>query len=99
MMYAIEQSSGWHHLISLDTDYVMEEALERWLPHPDLEDLVAEACEYVADKHEDHSDTAYYAKGWALEKVEEYARDRDIALKLTEDHADLEATFATAENI
>jgi hypothetical protein len=72
MVYDIERASGWYHLVSLDVEYAMEEALERWQLHPELHELVDEACEYVAGKHEDHNGTAYYAKGWALEKVEEY---------------------------
>jgi hypothetical protein len=94
MTYDIERAAGWYHLVSLDEEYVMEEALERWQPHPELAALVAEACDYVGSKYEDHNDVAYHAKGWALDKVQEYAEERGIILELTEDEADLEATFA-----
>lgn len=97
MTYDIEIASGWHHLVSLDEDSVMEEALERWKPHPELRELITEACQYVAGKWEDHNDTTYYAKGWALEKVAEYAKEEKIILEPTEDCTDLVPTVFTAE--
>jgi hypothetical protein len=94
MVYDIEHAAGWYHLVTLDVEYVMEQALERWQPHPELRALVDEACDYVGSKFEDHNDVAYHAKGWALDKVQEWAKEHAIILEPTEDWADLVGTFA-----
>ena|ERR1700751_4909282 len=94
MFYDVQHAAGWYSLNTLCADEVMQEALERWKPHPELAGLVDEACDYVGDKYEDCTDVNSECRDWALRKVEEWAGERGIALELTEDWADLEATFA-----
>lgn len=87
MILDLERRAGWYQLMTLDVEHVIEDAAERWQPHPHLRRLVEDACERIASKWENGGDTYFEARQWALDKVEEYAREDGIALVPTEDYA------------
>jgi hypothetical protein len=75
-----EYPAGWFTLLSLTVDDTLEQALEVYQDHPDLRRLISDGCERVHRKWEDHSDTLYYARDWAIELAEGYAADEGITL-------------------
>ena len=75
-----EYPAGWFTLLALTVEDTLEQALEIYEDHPDLRRLVADGCERVHKKWEDHSDALYYARGWAIELAEGYAVDEGITL-------------------
>jgi hypothetical protein len=77
-----EYPAGWFTLLTLTVDDTLDQALEVYEDHPDLRRLVAEGCERVHKKWEDHSDALYYARGWAIELAEGYAAQDNIRLVL-----------------
>ncbi len=75
-----EYPAGWFTLLALTVQDTLEQALGVYEDHPDLRRLVADGCERVHKKWEDHSDALYYARGWAIELAEGYAADEGITL-------------------
>jgi hypothetical protein len=94
MVYDIEQPSGWYHLMSLSVEDTMEDAEERFKPHPELLALIDQACAEVASNWECYDDSYSNARHAAIDKAVEYAEANGIILEPTEDWADLEGTFA-----
>lgn len=80
MFIDCEYPAGWFTLLALTVEDTLEQALEVYDDHPDLRRLVADGCERVHKKWEDHSDALYYARGWAIEIAEGYATDEGITL-------------------
>lgn len=76
-----EYPAGWFTLLALTVEDTLEQALEVYQDHPDLRRLVADGCERVHKKWEDHSDALYYARCWAIELAEGYAADEGITLE------------------
>jgi hypothetical protein len=75
-----EYPAGWFTLLTLTVEDTLEQALQVYQEHPDLRRLIADGCERVHKKWEDHSDALYYARGWAIELAEGYAADEGITL-------------------
>lgn len=75
-----EYPAGWFTLLALTVEDTLEQALETYQDHPDLRRLIADGCERVHKKWEDHSDALYYARGWAIELAQRYAADEGIKL-------------------
>ena len=75
-----EYPAGWFTLLTLAVEDTLEQALEVYEDHPDLRRLIADGCERVHKKWEDHSDALYYARGWAIELAQGYAADEGITL-------------------
>lgn len=80
MILDCEAPAGWHALLTLADADVLAQARARFADHPALAILAAEACVHVARKWEDHNDELHHAQCWAMELVERYATDLDIAL-------------------
>ena len=93
-----EYPAGWFTLLSLTVEDTLEQALEVYEDHPDLRRLIADGCERVHKKWEDHSDALYYARGWAIEFAEGYAVDEGITLvKRPEDDPTTDSAPADAQ--
>ena len=93
-----EYPAGWFTLLALTVEDTLEQALELYEDHPDLRRLIADGCERVHKKWEDHSDALYYARGWAIELAEGYAVDEGITLvKRPEDHPTADGAPADAQ--
>lgn len=75
-----EYPAGWFALLALTVEDTLEQALETYQDHPDLRRLIADGCERVHKKWEDHGDALYYARGWAIELAQGYAADEGITL-------------------
>jgi hypothetical protein len=75
-----EYTAGWFPLLALTVENTLEQALEVYQDHPELRRLIAEGCDRVHYKWEDHSDALYYARGWAIELAEGYAAMEGITL-------------------
>jgi hypothetical protein len=73
-----EYAAGWFPLLTLTVEDTLEQALEVYEDHPTLRDFIAEGCARVGKKWEDHSDTLYYARGWAIDCALEYAGNEGI---------------------
>jgi hypothetical protein len=73
-----EYAAGWFPLLTLTVEDTLEQALDVYEDHPALRDFIAEGCARVGKKWEDHSDTLYYARGWAIDCALEYARNENI---------------------
>lgn len=93
-----EYPAGWFTLLSLTVEDTLEQALEVYEDHPDLRRLIADGCERVHKKWEDHSDALYYARGWAIELAEGYAVDERVTLvKRPEDDQTADGAPADAQ--
>lgn len=66
-------AAGWHPLLTLAVEDVLDLALEEFNEHPDLRRLVAEACARVGYKWEPYGDALSGAQDWALDLVRDYA--------------------------
>lgn len=77
--------AGWHPLLTLTVDDTLDEARTCFGDHPQLRRLIADACERVAYKWENHGDHLCFARAWALDLAQSFARDEDIALARRED--------------
>lgn len=83
-----QRLAGWHPLLILSDDDVLEELDEAFEHDPSLADLVSAACARVSYKWESVGDELYEARRWARNLVEDYARDNDIALRSRESNSD-----------
>lgn len=77
--------AGWHPLLTLTVDDTLDEARARFGDHPELRRLIADACERVAYKWENRGDHLCFARAWAVDLAQSFARDEDIALAGRED--------------
>jgi hypothetical protein len=78
--YECQDVAGNWTLESLGLDGILNDARAKWRPHPDLERLAADAGSRVGSKWNSSGDTASAASDWALDLIEEYARDENIDL-------------------
>lgn len=80
-LYEMQDIAGIYALETFDVEGLMEEALERWEPHPDLLELAEDAASRVAHKWAgDDGHLANAAEDWALDLIQQYAADRGIEL-------------------
>jgi hypothetical protein len=88
IMFECERPAGWHPLLTLCVDDVLEEARETFADHPELPRLIADGCARVGSRWESHNDDLYEARRWAIELAEEYATEEGITfVRLDEDDA------------
>ena len=81
-------AAGWHPLLTLAVEDVLDLALEEFNEHPDLRRLVAEACARVGYKWEPYGDALSGAQDWALDLVRDYAAADGITLVRHADSTD-----------
>lgn len=85
MLYEMQNIAGVYPLASFSTCDVLDDALQRFLPRPNLERLCEDAAARVAHKWNDSGDSRSAAIDWALELVTHYAAEDGIKLELLDD--------------
>jgi len=85
MIYEIQQLVGWWPLETFDVEGVLEDALEIWKPHPELEALCRDAAASVANKWSGSGEAAHAARDWATDLVADYAKANGIVLERVDD--------------
>lgn len=75
-----QRPAGWHPLLLLADDDVLDEIRNAYEDHPRLAVFVNDACAWVSYKWESFGEELYEARRWARNLVEDYARDDGIAL-------------------
>jgi hypothetical protein len=83
LLQEMEDEVGWYCLEPLDAERVRESALCRWQPHPDLDELVREACRYVSANWDCSGYIQDIACSEALDRIEAWAMARGIELTET----------------
>lgn len=93
LVYDCTIFSGRYSLEELDRQSVLEQCRERFGDHPELAQVVTDACERTWSKWDSSGDLTGAAEDWAMRLVQEYAADRGITLKDSWDpHAEEEET-------
>jgi hypothetical protein len=80
IMNDCERPAGWHPLLILSVESTLAQAHETFADHPDLPRLIAEGCAHVGYKWESYNDDLHHARGWAIEKAQEYAANEGTTL-------------------
>jgi hypothetical protein len=80
-----EHIAGWHALVTLTVEDALEATRGRVAYHPELPRFAAAACSRVASKWSGADDTLCAACDWAVDLVEQYARDEGIPLVRLDD--------------
>jgi hypothetical protein len=75
--------AGWHPLMMLAVDDVLNAARAIFADHPDLPWLTAEACIHVERRWCPSGDDLEQAQSWAVELVQRYAAADGIVLERT----------------
>ena len=73
--------AGWHPLMVLTVNDVLEQARGTFVDQPELPWLAAEACLHVERRWSSHGDELEQAQSWALELMQRYAPDDGIVLE------------------
>jgi hypothetical protein len=77
-----QRPAGWHSLLLLAVEDVLEEARETLEDHSMLPRLVNDACARLAHKWENYSDERHEAHRWAMDLIRSFAREENIVLRL-----------------
>lgn len=89
LITAGEEASGCFYLESVEVQDIIENALEVYEPHPELENLAWRAARRVNYKWTSSGDVRYAALEWAADLIPDYAKDEGIVLvKRVESDAD-----------
>jgi hypothetical protein len=84
-----EEASGCFYLESIEVQDIIENALDVYEPHPELENLAWRAARRVNHKWMSTGDVRYAALDWAASLIPEYAAEKGIVLvKKAEEDAD-----------
>ena len=89
LITAGEEASGCFYLESVEVQDIVENALDVYEPHPELENLAWRAVRRVNHKWTSTGDVRYAALDWAASLIPEYAAEKGIVLvKKVEDDTD-----------
>ena len=80
LMHQAEESTGFRCLEGLSESSVAELFCDRFQECPEMDELIADACSRVAHKWSGGEITDS-AEEWAMDLVQEYARDRGVKLQ------------------
>lgn len=80
LISAGEEASGCFYLESIDVEEVLENALEIYEPHPELENLAWRAARRVNYKWTSTGEVRHAALDWAADLIPDYAKDEGIVL-------------------
>jgi hypothetical protein len=87
IIYECQPIAGYFVLETIDVDGLMAWARDRWVNADDARALAEAACERVAGKWSSTGDVSSAAQDWAMDLLEQYAREDGITL-IEIDHED-----------
>jgi hypothetical protein len=85
--YDCQREGGVYPLVAFTRESVLQACQERWGDFPMLQSLVEIACQRVSDKWSSPDYEACAAEGWAIDLVEEQAKQQGFELVEREDEA------------